>query len=254
MEKHIFLSDLQIPDQNDKAVELVLKFIKDYQPDFIHLVGDIVSFDKVSSYTPDPRNHISLESEIALTKKFLDRLSYHVTKANPKAQIIWYDGNHEERIIKYLFKNAAAMANIRDEEDDDYIISIPHILELKKRGIKHHGYKEETTMHGICIEHGDIARQKGGYTGHAMLTKRMKSGISGHTHRLNHIMQTHSSKEYFWIENGCLCNLKFHSPYSRYQDWQNGFSIASYDKGKWYPQIVPIIDDQMFVNGKQYRG
>lgn len=254
MEKHIWLGDLQFPDQNDRAIEAVLKFIADYKPDIIHLLGDIVSFDGVSGYMHDARHHASLESEIAMVKKFLDRLSYHVKKANKNAQIIFHSGNHEERLIKYLYRNASSLANIIDEEDNDYIISIPHIFELKKRGIKHIDYSDEYVYKGLCIEHGDMARQKSGFTAHGMLTKRMRSGISGHTHRLAHIMQTHSNKEYFWIENGCLCNLRFHSPYSRYNDWQQGFSIASYEKGKWYPQIVPIIDNEFYVNGKLYKG
>lgn len=253
MEKHIFLSDLQIPDQNEKALEAVYKFITDYKPDFVHLVGDIVSFDKASSYTPDPRFHMSLEQEVELTKKWLDRLSYHVRKANKKGQIIWYSGNHEFRMIKYLFRNASALANLKDEDDNDYVISIPHIFELKKRGIKHVDYHEESTYKGLCIEHGDTVRQKSGYTAHAMLMKRQRSGISGHTHRLAHIMETHSGKETFWIENGCLCNYHFHSSYATYVDWQTGFSIANYEKGKWYPQIVPIINNEFFVNGKLYR-
>lgn len=254
MEKHIFLSDLQIPDQNDRAIEIVLKFLKDYQPDYIHLVGDIVSFDKVSAYTPDPRNHMSLEGEIELTKKFLDRLAYHAKKANPDVIIQWFSGNHEYRLIKYLFKNASSLANLRDDEDDDFVISIPHIFELKRKGIKHIDYNQEYALHGLCIEHGDTVRQKSGYTAHAMLMKRQRSGISGHTHRLAHIMETHSGKESFWIENGCLCNLKFRSAYTHYADWQVGFSIASYEKGKWYPQIIPIIDNEFMVNGKVYRG
>jgi predicted phosphodiesterase len=222
-EKHIFLSDLQIPDQNEKALEAMYKFILDHKPDFIHLVGDIVSFDGASSYTPDPRAQMSLEGEIELTKKFLDHLCRLARKANPNVIIIWYDGNHEFRLIKYLFKNASALANIKDE--DDYIISIPHIFELKKRGIKHINYEAESTYKGLCIEHGDTVRQKSGYTAHAMLMKRQRSGISGHTHRLAHIMETHSGKESFWIENGCMCNYTFRSPYTKYADWQNGFSI-----------------------------
>lgn len=173
MEKHIFLSDFQIPDQDDTAIELVFKFLKDYQPDYIHLVGDIVSFDKVSSYTPDPRNHVSLESEIEITKKLLDRLAYHARKANPDVTIQWFDGNHEYRLIKYLFRNASSLANIHDHDDDDFIISIPHIFELKHRNIKYIPYQQEYTLHGLCIEHGDTVRQKGGYTAHAMLMKRM---------------------------------------------------------------------------------
>lgn len=253
MEKHIFLSDTQVPDQNERAIDAVFKFIADYKPDYIHLVGDIVSFDKVSAYTPDPRRHASLESEIEQTKKFLDSLCYHARKYNKKVIIQWFGGNHEQRLIKYLYKNASSLANIIDEEDNDYIISIPHIFELKKRGIKWIEYEAEYTLHGLCIEHGDTVRQKSGHTAHAMLMKRQRSGISGHTHRLAEIWETHSGKESFWIENGCLCNFKFHSPYTRYVDWQNGLTIATYDGKKWWPQLIPIIDNEFMVNGKVYK-
>ena len=251
--KHIFLSDYQIPDQDDRSIALVNRFIGDFKPDKVHIVGDFLNFTKVAKYDQDPYYHKTMEDEIQEGRGILKQLVKTVKKANSKAEIIWYEGNHEARLIKYLGKNASALADITGE-DGEYVISIPSLFTLKKLGITWIPYMRRHDEHHIEIEHGDRVRQKGGYTAHAMLDKRGKSGISGHTHRLALVMKTTVDSTKWWIENGCLCKRTFDSPYTRDPDWQQGFSVGIYDTQQriFHPQIIPIFDHTFVYGGKIY--
>lgn len=251
--KHVFLSDHQIPDQDDKTIALVNKFILDFKPDKVHIVGDFLNFTKVAKYDQDPFYHKTMQDEIKEGRTILKELVAVSRKANAKTEIVWYEGNHEARLIKYLGKNASALAEITGD-DGEYYISIPSIFGLKKLGVKWIPYMKRHDEHNIEIEHGDRVRQKSGYTAHAMLDKRGKSGISGHTHRLAMIMKTTVDSTRWWIENGCLCKRIFESPYTRDPDWQQGFTVGIYDKQEktFHPTIVPIFNHAFMYGGKIY--
>lgn len=251
MEKHIFLSDFQIPDQDDELIDLVYKFILDYKPDHIHLVGDILNLTKVSKYLQDVYDKVSFWDEIQEGRRVLNQLVKVGRKANPKVKITFFEGNHEERLLKYLASKAPELADLQD--DGDYMLSLRYILKLKDLGIKWVGYKQDYDEHKLIIEHGDRVRNQSAYTAKAMLDSRGEMGISGHTHRLGMHMKTLARRSIWWIENGCLNKLHHHSPYVKYPDWQQGFTIASYIDGDWFPQLIPIVNKKFFVNGKLYR-
>lgn len=252
-EKHLFLSDFQIPDQNDVALELIYKFIEDFVPDKIHLVGDILNFTKVAKYDQDPYYHMGMKEEIDLGRKILKNLVNVARKVNPDTEVIWFEGNHENRLIKYLSRNASALAEITGE-DGEYVNSIPHLFALRKLGVRWVGVNDRHFEHGVRIEHGNVVRSKAGQTAHAMLDKRGASGLSGHTHRLALIMRTQGDQQRFWIELGSLCKFRFDSPYTIDPDWQNGFAFGYYssDTKQFYPTIVPILNNTFVANGKLY--
>jgi len=253
MERHVFLSDLQIPDHDELTLKAVERFLADFKPDVLHLVGDILNLTKVSKYDQDPTYEVNLTDEIEEGKAVLGRLTRLVRKHNPKVQINFYSGNHEERLLKYLAAHAPQIALLHD--DDGYYLSLPRLLELKRLGIKWIPYfKHHVEKGNVVVEHGDIARQKAGYTAHAMLDRRGSSGVSGHTHRLALICRTQGDHERFWIENGSLCKRNMGQPYAKKPDWIQGFSVGIYDPSLrlMYPTIIPMVEHSFAFGGRIY--
>lgn len=254
-ERHVFVSDYQIPDHDPKTIRAVNKFIKDFMPNKVHLVGDFLNFTAVAKYDQDPYYHKGMADEIKEGKKVLRNLVNTTMTANPKAQVIWYEGNHEKRLVKYMGRNASALAEIVDDSGE-VINSIPHIFGLRELGVKWvPDMQRHTETGGVEVEHGEVVRNKAGYTAHAMLEKRGKSGISGHTHRLAMVMKTQTDETKFWIETGSMCKQNFESPYARTPDWQQGFTVGIYSKQDniFYPSIVPIFENTFMFGGKIYR-
>ena len=250
-EKYLILSDLHIPDQNIKILDLMYEFIAYYKPDSLLLLGDFLNFTKISSYAQDPLYTQNLSDEILTGGKILKKLSEVARKANKDCEVIYFQGNHEDRLGRYLASNADQLASLT--EDDEYLISVPHLLGLKELNIKYIPYYKALTRHNVVFTHGHLCRSKAGYTAHGNIDKFGISGFSGHTHKLAHIAKTQGDITKFWIETGCLCNLKPTPRYTAFPDWANGFATCTFNNGKAYPQAVPIIKDSFIYDGKMFR-
>lgn len=254
IERHVFLSDLQIPDHDDLTMKAVEKFLEDFKPHVLHLVGDILNLTKVSKYDQDAYYDVDLVQEVEAGRAVLKHLTKLLKKINPAIRIMFYEGNHEARLLRYLSNNAPQLAKLADE--DGYVLSLPRLLKLKELGITWIPYfKHHVERGNVVVEHGDIARAKAGYTAHAMLDRRGSSGVSGHTHRLALICRTQGDHERFWVENGSLCRRNMSSPYTKKPDWIQGFSIGLYDSVSrlMHPSVIPIFEHQFAYGGRIYK-
>lgn len=242
---HLILSDFHIPDHNQELIRPLLNLIKDLQPEKLHILGDFINLTKASKYDPDPYYHVELSEEIEEGTRILTKL-----RKVMKGEILWFEGNHELRLIKFLARNALALAELNIE--GERIVSIPHLFNLRELGVKYVGMFDNHREGDILFEHGSMVRIKSGYTAHAMIERRGMSGIMGHTHRLSLVTKTLSGRSMFWIENGCMCNLNPTPRYVNMPDWTNGFSIITFINDKVYPQVVPIINNSFSYGGKIY--
>jgi predicted phosphodiesterase len=252
-EKYLIISDLHIPDQDIKTVKLILKFIESYQPQFIDILGDLVNFTKISKFDQDPYYENTLSDEIWATKYTLEDIVKAGRKANKDVEISLYEGNHEARLQKYLGRNAQQLAGLTS--GDEYLISVPHILDLKKQGIKWIPSHKVVQRHGVSFFHGQTVRVKSGFSAHANIDKFGTSGFTGHSHRLAHVTRTQSGNTKFWIETGCLCNLTPNPVYVSHPDWTQGFAVAEYDHEthQFYSQIIPIVNHSFYYNNTLYK-
>lgn len=251
----MFVSDFQIPEVDEKAVNAVLSFIPDFQPDFIHFVGDILDLTKLSGFIPDVYDRHTFMDEITEGRVILKRFADTARKVKRSVKLLFHFGNHENRSLSYLARKAPELADL--EADGEYVLSLPHLLELKKLGIEWIPYFKEYFIHNrYIVEHGDIARQHSGYTAKAMLERRGHSGFSGHTHRLALHMVTQSGITKFWVETGGLFKLRYKHPYIRSANWQQGFALGFYDPTEdvMHPVVIPIFSGRFVFNGKLYKG
>lgn len=253
LEKHLFLSDFQIPEHDTMALKAVLNFIPDFKPDVIHFVGDILDLTKQSTFAQNPFDKHTLNDEIRIAREILGDFTDTARKANKKCKFFFYAGNHEERLINSVARKAPDLIDLLND-DKEYVLSLPSLLQLKRLGIKWVPYFKSHIEKGeVTVEHGDVARSKSGYTAHAMMDKRGTNGVSGHTHRLGIVFRTQGSKERFWIENGSLCKRNFKNPYLKLPDWIQGFSIGIVHKGVMHPSIIPIINHTFIFDGRVYK-
>lgn len=247
-EKCLIISDIHVPDHDTKVYKLILKFIDYYRPNQLYLLGDIVNFTKISKYDQDPYYETDFSDEIYDARSVVQEISEHALNANPKVEMLYFEGNHEARVQKYLGKNAKELADLI--ADDEYIISVPHLLELKKNKIKWVPAYLIHNWHGVSFFHGHTIRTKAGYAAHANIDKFGTSGFTGHSHKLAHITRTQSQQTKFWIETGCVCNLIPTPTYTISPDWCQGFATAEYDPvlDRVFAEVVPIINHTFLYN------
>jgi len=253
-ERHLFLCDFQIPDQNEDSINIIkTRFIPDLKPDHLHLMGDMVNFTRVSKYPIPVDYKVSLGDEIDMAKGVIFDLTEKARKAYPGCKVIWYEGNHEMRLQKYLARNADALGDVVDDEGEA-VVTVPHLMSLKEHDIEWVPYYKSKQLGDVEIEHGEIIRVKAGYAAQAMIDRRGHSGISGHTHRLAFITRNQDGVEKFWIEAGSLCNPQPNPMYVKKPDWTNGFAVGIYDKKTKILHPIPVMfqKGQFAFNNKVY--
>lgn len=239
IETLLIVSDLQIPFEDPAAVAVMLKVSADLQPDYLYLNGDISDFYAISSHLPDPRRN--LVDELEITKRFLD----DIMDATPNATRFFIEGNHEDRLRKYLISHASALVG-------NQAVTVDGQLGLTRRGFTQVAYPHGVLHKTLYVVHGDLVSKHSAYTAKQMLDHYGISGISGHTHRLGSHYKTTLGGPLGWWENGCLCNLDL--DYDDKPNWMQGFSIVTFIGNRFWVEQVVIHEGKAIWRGKLYHG
>jgi UDP-2,3-diacylglucosamine pyrophosphatase LpxH len=89
-EKSAFISDLHIPFHWKPTVDVVLEFLKWFQPDFVFIVGDLMDFYPLSNFDKNPQRLLQLQDELDQGVLFLKQLRKAVGR---DCRIIFTPGN-----------------------------------------------------------------------------------------------------------------------------------------------------------------
>lgn len=243
-EETIIGSDIHFPFQDDLAVEAFLKTCQRRKPKRIVLAGDVVDFYRISKFDVDPMRQESLQDEIDAAVAFLTRLR----QLCPHAEIHFVEGNHEQRLRKYIISKAGELASLRS-------LNIVEQLHLKPLGIEFHPMKGRTAYVAIgdtLIGHFQECNAQSGYTATNIMRKKPMNIVQGHVHRLAVVYKTlFGSKRIKGIECGCLCNLD--PDYVADPDWQQGFVIIKeLSNGMTDIQLIEVTDGVCVIDGKVY--
>jgi hypothetical protein len=224
-----FPTDEHFPFQNDKAREVALKIVQDFNPDVLPAGSDGLDFYKLSRFDRDPARmkQTTMQSEIIMWQKA--QLEWKC--AAPNARRPYIPGNHEMRWDKALWKI--------DPFPELLDLSLANVLRLKELGIEPE-MTEEVDLGEIVIRHGQVVRQYSGMSARGEVEKQryQVSTMTGHTHRGGIFMSTTRHGIVYGVESFCLCKLDpwyGQGPY----DWQNGLVLATIHNDKSL-QFEPI--------------
>lgn len=242
-EKAIFLGDWHYPLADEHTAEIAFKFLSWFKPHALFILGDFLDCGSVSKFVNNPDRALDLQADCDAGAAVLKRLR----RTCPGATIKVLEGNHERRIVKYLWSGAKELSKLR-------CLQLPNLLQLGDIGALYYDVYQPVRWHGLHVEHGDRASKHSGYTARAMLEARGVSGISGHTHRLGAYYRTDESGVKAWFENACLCRLDMEYIIGA-ANWQHGFSLGFSAPGKkrWNLEQCPIVDHVLFYAGREWR-
>lgn len=167
IERIVVLPDVHLTTKVPNEYKLVKKFIKDYKPDEVIILGDFMEVGSLSSYDLCKKRKIEgkrYEQEIVVANKELDWLVDHVKKVS------YLEGNHENRVIRYLESYPELKG----------ILELPKKLKLNEKSISWHPLN-------TIIKRGKLYLTHGVYYGKYFAKKTVDdygcSIIVGHTHR-----------------------------------------------------------------------
>jgi len=209
--KVLFISDIHIPFHDKKAIETALNYGKD--ADTIILGGDIMDIYQGSYFSKDP-SIAKLKDEIEICIKFLD----YLREKFPSAQIIYYEGNHEIRLKRYVNDKAPLLYGIES-------VLLESLLQLKLKGIQYVENGVGMKLGALHILHGNEAGSKGGINiARIMLLKTNDNCLFGNFHKTQESAGKNlDGKEFANWSVGCLCGLR--PKYMPINQWNLGFAV-----------------------------
>ena len=237
----VFGSDFHYPYQDDAAIDSFLSLVERLQPHRVVLNGDIADFFMLSRFNLSGDRIDKLQEELDIANEFR-RL---VRAKAPNSVLDETLGNHDDRVVTYVHKNAQALKSLRALKREEMF-----------------AYKEnEITGHPGCgfllrplflVKHGTLVRGEAGASAKAEMALAGISGISGHTHRLarytkgGYVQRT-------WLEQGCLCRLD-PDYVTGAPNWQQGVAIGEFSTktDSFLLHEVPFIAGKLRFGKESY--
>lgn len=250
---YVIVSDTQIPYDDRKALERVIEFIGDYQPDEVIHIGDLMDFPGPARWSKGTAEEFAkhqLPGDIEDAKRrFLEPL-----RAVYDGPVGVIEGNHDERPRVYLSKYAPAVAGYDFYNFEnllsfhDYKIrKLPDFYEFTDGWVATHGHRG-----GIRLT------QEAGKTALNAARRFNRNVVMGHTHRLGIARHTRgyagNSDVVTGFEVGNLMNMKL-AGYLKgaTANWQQGFGLITVANGVVKPQEIEISGGQFSVNNVVYK-
>lgn len=172
------ISDTQHPFEDKRALAAVIQFIKDYQPDEVVHIGDVVDYPQPSRWTKGTAGEF--EGSVFRDSEYTIRNLIEPLRAVYEGPVGFLEGNHDLRPRVYLSRYAPALAEsgafnfenlLRFKEYD--IRKLPDFYRFAPGWVFTHGHVGGLSMSKIA--------------GNTALNGAQKLGVSvimGHTHRL----------------------------------------------------------------------
>lgn len=232
------LSDIHYPFHDERALEAAINHGIKFDPTILLLAGDIMDCHDLSDYDRDPR-HRYTEVELEMMSGEIRQFR----KAFSKARIVWMEGNHENRLQRYLLRKAPDLFGLP-------MLDIPGLLTMAggadtMTGIEWINDSRIVRTGNLAHIHGHEYRGGGGVNpARWLFLKTGENTMMGHCHRTSeHSEPNQSRKQIGCWSTGCLSDL---SPkYMRHTKWNHGLATIEVDRTGDFE-----VSNHRIINGK----
>jgi len=220
------------------------------QPEKIVLNGDIFDLPEFSKYTVDPREW-DVVGRIRWVHAFLDDLR----RVCPNAEIIFIEGNHEFRLLRFLSETAPQVKSILH---DLHHMTIPGLLGLEKYEVN---YIAPADL-GVFTKADHAAELRRNWTTlyDCLIAHHFPDGANFGLPGWNGHHHTHKVFTYFsaligsfeWHQLGS--GHKRQASYCNGEKWSNGFLMVHVDTlaKKSQFEYIDCSHDHCIIGGKWY--
>jgi hypothetical protein len=229
----LVLCDVHVPFHDRQTVELAVDDARRRKITGVLFNGDTLDMHELSRFDKSPDEPRYVE-EVDLGRQLLKWMRHRL----PRAVFVWKDGNHEERLYKYLVQRAPALFGL---------ITIPELLRFDDVGVEYVTDRRVVQAGKLSVIHGHE------YPGSAtspvnpargLFLKAKGNAICGHHHQTSeHHEPTITGKPQGAWSVGCACGL---SPgYMPLNKWNNGFAFVHFDGTGWFG-----VDNKRVIEGQ----
>lgn len=232
----LVLSDVHLPYHDVPAIEAAIRVAKKRKIMGVLLNGDMLDSHEISRFDKDPSKP-RYQAELKAWNLFATYLRYQF----PTADVVFKEGNHEERLYSYLMQKAPALFGLEET-------SLPTLMKLEKHGIQHVGDCRVVRIGKLNLIHGheykpNIQTPVNPARGLFLRTKGLAA--CGHFHQTSeHHEPTITMKPQGCWSTGCLCQLN--PPYMPLNKWNHGFCLIDCtSKGDFHVENFRIMDGKV---------
>lgn len=243
IKRAVVLPDVHLDTNVPKDYLPVKKFIAEYKPDKVIILGDFMNVGSMSAWDYDKKRKMEGRrwiKEVEVANKELDYLEKYVK--DKEDGIIYLEGNHEDRVQRYLDKNP----------EMEGIIEIEEQLGLKKRNVK---WVEMNKLYKL----GEMHFTHGMYTNKYCAQKHLDvlgcNVCFGHQHKTQTAFQNQAmAKPIMSYALGTLGDKAPDYLKGRPGNWINQFAIYEWDtkSGRFSLTPINVIKNTFIYGGKVY--
>ena len=223
--------------------------VKRVQPDKVVIGGDFYDLAEFGRYSVDPR-----EWDVVSKLQWGHQFFAEVRRLAPEAEIVFIEGNHEHRLLRYLTDNAPALKTLLA---DLHGWTVPKLLGLDKYEIRYVARADLATMtvsnvtrevaknyevfyNCFLVDHFPSGKDKG------------LPGVNGHHHKhLVTSLYSHAYGSYEWHQLGS--GHRRQAEYCAGEQWNMGFMTVDVDTENEIPLMnYHFVSDFANVHGKYY--
>lgn len=214
----LVLGDCHMPHHDDATVKLAVDEAKRLKVSGILLNGDLLDSGEISFH----EKHASCPKyadELAMGNEFLK----HLRSAFPKARIIYKEGNHEERLDRYVIARAPALGGVPG-------LDLPSFLKMNDLGVEWVSDCRIIRLGKLSVIHGHEYRGAGGVSPARWLyLKAGDCALCGHFHRTSehHSKRITGYQPATWSV-GCACYMN--PEWLPENEWNHGFATVEMSK------------------------
>ncbi len=213
--KWLILCDCHIPTHDKKTLELAVADARKNNVVGVLLNGDVLDFYYLSKHDSEPGRQASARHEIEMGRQFLAWLRSQL----PQARIVFKEGNHDERLRKYLARKAPEIFDLEE-------LRLENLIHAPRHGVEWVRDQRVINLGKLPIVHGHEFRGSGGVMPARWLYLRTGDmAAMGHFHRTSfYQFETIRGKPIGCWSIGCSCYL--HPEYLRINQWNHGYALA----------------------------
>lgn len=230
----VLLSDIHLPDQDDRALSLALQITRHVAPDCVVLNGDTLDMAAISRWGES--RHAGKRDVLTEINTLYRRLIDAIERAAPDAVSVFVGGNHDDDRMDRIADDYWQFADTIEARYAEIIRAGGRVIWS--------GYRKEIVIGGLYIQHGTRANE----TTAKLALRDLGWGlthIQGHTHRpdmYTHVMQQPTGRRIVQsVVTGCLCNIppQYTAKQTNMSRWVHGMAVA-HVAPQWV-NVQPIV-------------
>lgn len=232
----LWLSDIHVPNHDEKAVQLALEYGVSQNVDCIVLGGDVIDNAPFTRHDKKPdRGEARQMFEDTIDLLILIRMTF------PDAKIIWLEGNHDKWYQRWLMKNAPMVW-------DDPYYTLEKRLKLSDLDIEYLEEKQVLKIDGLHCLHGHTLI-RGVFSpvnpARGIFLRAKASTIIGHCHQSSkHTESNLKGQIVSCFSTGALCTLQ--PDYDPHNTKHNlGFAHITRNNGNYHVRNLEIYNNQI---------